>query len=73
MGTLLKIGAYEQAPPNVRNFFGAMEPKTGPLWESREGTGSRDHGFASYARPAVAKAVENRNKEDARHWTVKAK
>ncbi len=55
---LLKIGAYEQVLTDVREFFGAMEQETGTLWEYREGKGSRDHGFASYALPAMAKAVE---------------
>ena len=34
-----------------------MEQETGTLWEYRQGTGSRDHGFASYALVAMYKAL----------------
>ncbi len=55
---LLKIEAYENVLADVKGFFGAMEQETGTLWEYREGKGSRDHGFASYALAAIKKALD---------------
>lgn len=54
---LLKAGLYETVLRDIRDFFGCMEQETGTLWEYREGKGSRDHGFASYAAVAMHKAL----------------
>jgi alpha-L-rhamnosidase len=39
---------------DVKNFFGVMAKETGTLWEYKSGSGSRNHGFASYAAVAIA-------------------
>ena len=54
---LLKMKEYKLVLRDVKEFFGEMEQKTGTLWEYREGKGSRDHGFASYALVAILKAL----------------
>ena len=56
---LLKMGEYKLVLRDVKEFFGNMESLTGTLWEYRQGVGSRDHGFASYALVAMMKALEN--------------
>ncbi|MBP3301301.1 MAG: hypothetical protein J6M34_07365 [Clostridia bacterium] len=57
MEALLKLEKYDLLISDIREFFGAMEQETGTLWEYRQGTGSRDHGFASYALVAMYKAL----------------
>jgi alpha-L-rhamnosidase len=54
---LLKMGEFHLVLQDIRDFFGAMEQKTGTLWEHRHDRGSRDHGFASYALVALDKAL----------------
>ncbi len=39
---------------DVKHFFGGMAKETGTLWEYKNGNGSRNHGFASYAAVAIA-------------------
>ncbi len=56
--SLLKLGWYAQLLEEVEGFFGGMADRTGTLWEYREGKGSLDHGFASYAAYAMCVALE---------------
>ena len=54
---LLEIGENKLLLEDVRSFFGGMVSSTGTLWEYKEKKGSYDHGFASYAAFAIAKAA----------------
>ncbi len=54
---LLKVGEYDLVLEEVKFFFGRMSEETDTLWEYRQRHGSRDHGFASYAYVAVARAL----------------
>ncbi len=58
MQTLLMIEEYEILIKNIRDFFLSMATKTGTLWEYKDGKGSKDHGFASYAAVALLQASE---------------
>lgn len=58
MQTLLKLEEYEILLENVGAFFSGMANTTGTLWEYKDGKGSKDHGFASYAAVAIAEALE---------------
>ena len=58
MQTLLMLGEYGILLENIRTFFSDMAKTTGTLWEYKDGKGSRDHGFASYAAVALAQALE---------------
>ena len=58
MQTLLMLGEYELLLENVGTFFSGMAETTSTLWEYKDGKGSRDHGFASYAAVAIAEALE---------------
>ena len=58
MDALQKLGLYEQALADCEDFFGGMAQKTGTLWEYRQERGSFDHGFASFAAPAMIEALE---------------
>ena len=60
LDALLKIGAYDLAIKDVVNFFGEMDKTTQTLWEYRDGRGSLDHGFASYALVVINQALQNR-------------
>ncbi len=60
---LLKIGEYELVLKDIEEFFGHMERATGTLWEHRDGKGSLDHGFASYALSAILQAKKGMNYE----------
>ena len=46
---------------DLKRFFGGMVESTGTLWEYKEGKGSRDHGFASFAAVAID-YIENHKK-----------
>ncbi len=50
---LMKLGERELLSADIKRFFGGMVASTGTLWEYKEGKGSRDHGFASYAAVAI--------------------
>lgn len=54
---LLKLGLYDILLGELDGFFGGMVGKTGTLWEYRQMTGSYDHGFASFAAPAIVEAL----------------
>ena len=54
---LLEMGENKLLLEDVRAFFGGMVSSTGTLWEYKEKKGSYDHGFASYAALAIAKAA----------------
>ena len=56
---LLKLGEWELVLRDVKGFFGGMAHDTETLWEYRRRHGSRDHGFASFAAPAIDKAIKN--------------
>jgi len=56
---LLKLKRYDLLLRDVKGLFGHMGMTTGTLWEYRQATGSRDHGFASYALVAIRTALEN--------------
>jgi alpha-L-rhamnosidase len=58
MQTLLMLEKYEILLENVGTFFSGMAKTTGTLWEYKDGKGSKDHGFASYAAVAIAEALE---------------
>jgi alpha-L-rhamnosidase len=58
MQTLLMLGEYEILLENVGTFFSGMAETTSTLWEYKDGKGSRDHGFASYAAVAIVEALE---------------
>lgn len=60
---LLKLGHYKLLLDEVGDFFGRMVEKTGTLWEYRQIKGSLDHGFASFALPAVYEAYKKLNEE----------
>jgi len=60
MQTLLMLGEYEILLDNVRTFFSGMAQTTSTLWEYKDGGGSKDHGFASYAAVAIAEALNGR-------------
>ena len=59
METLLKLSRFSLLLDDIKYFFGDMAAATGTLWEYRQKHGSFDHGFASYAAVAAAKALEN--------------
>jgi len=44
---------------DVVGFFGNMEAYTGTLWEYKNGKGSYDNGFASYALVVIREALAN--------------
>lgn len=56
---LLKMKQYDLVLRNVVGFFGNMESYTGTLWEYKNGKGSYDHGFASYALVVILDALAN--------------
>lgn len=56
---LLKMKQYDLVLQNVAGFFGNMEAYTGTLWEYKNGKGSYDHGFASYALVVILDALAN--------------
>ena len=62
MQTLLMLGEYEILLRNVETFFSGMANTTGTLWEYKDGKGSKDHGFASYAAVAISGALEGLKK-----------
>ena len=49
----MKLGEGVRLCEDIKRFFGGMSKETGTLWEYKEGKGSRDHGFASYAAVAI--------------------
>lgn len=55
---LLKLKQYDLLLRDVKGLFGHMGKTTGTLWEYRQPTGSRDHGFASYALVAIQAALQ---------------
>ncbi len=57
---LLKHERWEILEKDITDFFGAMNENTGTLWETINGAGSLDHGFASFAAVAIAQALENK-------------
>ena len=63
MQTLLKLEEYEVLLENVGTFFSGMAKTTSTLWEYKDGKGSKDHGFASYAAVAIAEALEGLKKK----------
>lgn len=60
MEILLAEGRDERLIEEIRGYFGYMAEKTGTLWEYTEPKGSLDHGFASFAGIAMAKALGER-------------
>jgi hypothetical protein len=56
---LLKLKRYDLVLRDVKGLFGNMGQVTGTLWEYRQPTGSRDHGFASYALVAIQAALNH--------------
>lgn len=56
---LLKMKQYDLVLQDVVGFFGNMEAYTGTLWEYKNGKGSYDHGFASYALVVIREALAN--------------
>lgn len=56
---LLKMKQYDLVLQDVVGFFGNMEAYTGTLWEYKNGKGSYDHGFASYALVVILDALAN--------------
>ena len=56
--TLLALGEYEILLENIKTFFLGMAKTTGTLWEYKDGKGSRDHGFASFAAYALFEAMK---------------
>ena len=50
---LMNLGDNASLEDNIKTFFGNMADLTGTLWEYKDGKGSRDHGFASYAAIAI--------------------
>lgn len=56
---LLKMKQYDLVLQDVVGFFGNMEAYTGTLWEYKNGKGSYDHGFASYALVVILDALVN--------------
>ena len=63
MQTLLMLGEYDILLENVGTFFSGMAKTTATLWEYKDGKGSKDHGFASYAAVAIAEALEGLQKK----------
>ncbi|MBQ8498118.1 MAG: hypothetical protein IJ489_11790 [Clostridia bacterium] len=58
MQTLLMLEEYDILLENIRTFFLGMAQTTGTLWEYKDGKGSKDHGFASFAAVALVCALE---------------
>ena len=58
METLLKMKEYHLVLKDIEGFFGAMEEKTGTLWEYHQYKGSQDHGFASYVLVVIEEALK---------------
>ena len=56
---LLKMKQYDLVLQDVVGFFGNMEAYTGTLWEYKNGKGSYDNGFASYALVVIREALAN--------------
>ena len=56
---------YDLLLNDVKRFFGGMAGETGTLWEYKDGRGSRNHGFASYAAVAIAACVQVRSNSEA--------
>ena len=61
MQTLLMLGEYGILLEHVGDFFADMAKTTSTLWEYKDGKGSKDHGFASYAAVAIAEALEQKS------------
>jgi alpha-L-rhamnosidase len=55
---LMKLKRFDLLVRDVKGLFGHMEKSTGTLWEYRQPTGSRDHGFASYALVTIQAALK---------------
>lgn len=56
MQTLLMLGEHKILLENIKTFFLDMAKTSGTLWEYKNGKGSRDHGFASFAAFAIVSA-----------------
>ncbi len=54
MQTLMMLEKYDILLENIKTFFLGMAQTTGTLWEYKDGKGSKDHGFASFAAVALA-------------------
>ncbi len=59
---LMQIGEPELLRADLCRFFGGMVASTGTLWEYKDGKGSRDHGFASFAAVAIDYIENRKNK-----------
>ncbi len=60
MLVLMKLSEYDLLIDSVKSFCLDMAKTTGTLWEYKDGKGSRDHGFASFAAVALVYALEKR-------------
>ena len=58
MMTLLDMKEKALLLEDIKDFFYNMATTTGTLWEYKEGLGSRDHGFASFAAYVISEAVK---------------
>ena len=61
MLTLMKLGKYDLLMDTVKGFCLEMAKSSGTLWEYKDGSGSRDHGFASFAAVALLSALHKEN------------
>ncbi|MBR5539159.1 MAG: hypothetical protein IKU61_04595 [Clostridia bacterium] len=58
---LIRTREYVSLLKDVKGFCLDMSKATGTLWEYKDGKGSRDHGFASFAAVALACAFKKEN------------
>lgn len=58
MMALLKMKEKALLISDIENFFYHMAKTTGTLWEYKDGIGSRDHGFASFAAYIINEAIK---------------
>ncbi len=58
MQTLMMLEKYDILLENIKTFFLGMAQTTGTLWEYKDGKGSKDHGFASFAAIALVCALK---------------
>ncbi len=58
MMVLLQMKENTLLLSDIKEFFYGMAKTTGTLWEYKDGIGSRDHGFASFAAYVIDKATK---------------
>ena len=70
MELLLRWGKYEKLLDEIKKYFYKMAEITGTLWEHDSGSGSLNHGFASFVGVAIIKALSGINEINIKANTI---